>query len=134
MNPNTVRASLSFSFKGETYELATVLDLDALAQRYDDTPPLHYLIAGQHDIDTESYLYEVMELEEIEFDQAEGAAIAYLHDQQFDFEGYFRLRAREISDIALQNIARQQMGIEELSLHPELLRALRLAYQLGQDA
>ena len=131
---NSVRAMLAFSFKGETHTLESVLDIDKLAQRYQDTPPLHRLIAEDNQIDHYSYQFEVLELEEIEFDQPTGTAMPFLADGQFDFEAYFKHHKKLIRDNQLQAIANSELGIADLADHPQLKTALEKAYQLGLTA
>jgi len=131
---NSIRATLEFSFKGETYSLASVLDVDLLVQRYQDMPPVHQLLADEHQIDTYSYQFEILELEEIIFDQATGAAIAFLDDGVFDFEAYFEQSKKLKLDAQLQAIAQCELGIADLTAHPQLKIALQKAYQLGLAA
>ena len=131
---NSVRAKLEFSFKGETYALVSVLDLDHLAQRYQDTPPLHRLLADEHQIDPDSYEFEVVEQEEIIFDLATGAAIPFLDDGVFDFDTYFQHSKLLTLDVQLQAIAQCELGIADLTAHPQLKIALQKAYQLGLAA
>jgi hypothetical protein len=131
---NSVRATLEFSFKGETHTLVSVLDIDQLAQRYQQIPPLHRLFADQYQIDTYSYQFEILEQEEIIFDQAIGAAIPFLNDGVFDFVAYFQHAKTLTPDAALQAIAKRELGVVDLSAHPQLKTALLQAYQLGLAA
>jgi hypothetical protein len=71
---NSIDAHIEFSFKGETYSLTSPLDLDRMLDKYIDPPSLHHVLAVEHGINTYSYLYEVMEVEEIEFGNATGLA------------------------------------------------------------
>jgi hypothetical protein len=131
---NSVRATLEFSFKGETYLLVKVLELDQLAQRYQDSPPLHRLLADEYQIDTYSYQFEIVEQEDILFDQATGAAVPYLAGDVFDFEAYFQHTKTLTPEAALQAIANRELGITDLSTQPQLKLALEQAYQLGLAA
>jgi len=69
MSTNTVRARVAFSFKGETYELDSVIDLDRCGGD-DEAPDFHQLLAKAAGIDPSSYLYEVLESHEIGFSDA----------------------------------------------------------------
>ena len=131
---NSVRATLEFSFKGDTQQLVSVLDLDQLAQRYQHIPPLHRLFADQFQIDTYSYQFEILEQEDILFDQATGAAVPYLADDVFDFKAYFQHTKTLTPEAALQAIANRELGIADLSTQPQLKLALEQAYQLGLAA
>lgn len=131
---NSIDAHLEFSFRGETYSLSSTLDLDRILKKYADSPSLHLVMAIEHGIDTYSYLFEVMQEEEIRFDNPQGLALDFLIDGQFDLDGYIKqYGANELLE-ALQAIALQELGIENLEQHPELKQALKRAYQLGMEA
>lgn len=131
---NTVDAHIEFSFKGETHSLSSTLDLDRIRDKYLTPPSLHHVLAVEHGISTHSFLYEVMQEEEILFDNAQGRAAEFLHDGAFDFEGYAAQRGESELLDSLQAIALREMGIENLDQHPQLKRALIQAYQLGMEA
>lgn len=131
---NSIDARIEFCFKGETYTLNSTLDLDRMLDKYIDPPSLHHVLAVEHGINTYSYIYEVMEMEEIEFGNATGLAAQFLHDGQFDFEGYAAQRGTSQMLDSLQSIALREMGIENLEQHPKLKNALIHAYQLGMEA
>ncbi len=131
---NSIDAHIEFSFKGETYSLKSTLDLDRILDKYIDPPSLHHVLAVEHGINTHSYLYEVMEEEEILFDNAQGRAAEFLHDGVLDLDGYAASRGESELLDSLQSIALREMGIENLDQHPELKNALIQAYQLGMEA
>lgn len=131
---NLIDAHIEFSFKGETYSLTSTLDLDRMLDKYIEPPSLHHVLAVEHGINTYSYLYEVMEVEEIEFDNPKGLAVQFLHDGVFDLEGFAAHWGESHRIAPLQIIAQQEMGIEDLDRHPQLRSALLRAYQLGVEA
>jgi hypothetical protein len=131
---NSIDAHIEFSFKGETYSLSSTLNLDRILDKYVTPPSLHHVLAIEHGINTYSYLYEVMEEEEIRFDNPQGRAAEFLHDGVLDLEGYAATRGESELLDSLQAIALREMGIENLGEHPELKRALIQAYQLGMEA
>ena len=51
MSNNTVRVRLAFSFKGETYELDSVIDLDRYLGGSNEAPDFHRLLAKAAGID-----------------------------------------------------------------------------------
>jgi len=59
MNNNALRVHVEFSFKGETYVLDQVIDLDQILHNADSLPDVHRLLARKAGIDPISYLYEV---------------------------------------------------------------------------
>lgn len=131
---NRIDAHIEFSFKGESYDLSSTLDLDRVLEKYLTLPSLHIVLAVEHGIDTYSYLYEVMQEEEIRFDNAQGMAADFLADGVFDLEGYTAHWGESHRIAPLQIIAQQEMGIEDLDRHPQLRNALLRAYQLGVEA
>lgn len=131
---NSIDAHIEFSFKGETYSLSSTLDLDKVLDKYFTLPSLHLVLAIEHGINTHSYLYEVMQEEEIRFDNPQGLAAEFFEDGVFDLEGYAAGRGESQLLDSLQAIALREMNIENLDQHPELKNALIQAYQLGMEA
>lgn len=132
--PNRIDAHIEFSFRGETYDLSSTLDLDRVLEKYLTLPSLHLVLAIEHGIDTYSYLYEVMQEEEIRFDNAQGMAADFMKDGTFDMDGFTALWGEGHLTAPLQVIAQQEMGIEDIEQHPKLKSALLRAYQLGLEA
>jgi len=131
--PNSIDARVEFSFKGETYALSSTLDLDHTLAHQLASPSLYRALAVAHGIDTYSYQFEVMQEEEILFENPQGDAVDYWHDGQFDFEDYLRDHKPDAAIAPLQAIAAREMGIDDLDQHPQLKNALLRAYQLGVE-
>lgn len=130
---NSIDAHIEFSFKGETYSPSATIELDDLLAFDAALPSLHSILARKNGIDTYSYLYEIMEGEEIRFDNPQGLAAEFLSDGAFDLEA-FVARARELPILArLQAIAARELGIDDLEKHRELKQALFQAYMLGRE-
>lgn len=130
---NSIDAHIEFSFKGETHTLTSTLNLDEVLEKYFSLPSLHLVLAVEHGIDTYSYLYEVMQEEEIRFDNAQGLAAEFLNDGVFDLEGFIARRGEGHLIDSLHAIALREMGIEDLDQHPQLKNALIQAYRLGME-
>jgi len=129
---NSIDAHIDFSFKGKTYALTSTLDLDRLLAQHDSFPALHAILAKEHGIDTYSYLYEVMQETEIEFQNAQGIAAEFLIDGQFDPEAFAaNWRDNKIAAL-LQPIATSELGITDLNQNPGLKNALIQAFNLGR--
>lgn len=128
---HSIDAHIEFSFKGETYALNSTIDLDNA--RHISLPSLHRILATENGIDTYSYLFEVMQEEEIRFDNPQGKARDYWHNDSFDLEGYLRDADADDLFAALQAIALREMGIKDLEQHPQLKHALLHACQLGRE-
>jgi hypothetical protein len=132
---NTLDAHIDFSFKGENYDLSSTLDLDEVLDKYPDLESLHVVMAIEHGIDTYSYLFDVMLVEDIRLDNPQGLAAGFLtEDGVFDFEGFSAQRSKSQALISLGVIAAQEMGVENLDAQPRLRAALLRAYQLGMEA
>ncbi len=132
MNNNTVRARLAFSFKGETYELDSVIDLDRCPGEPGAMPDFHRHLAQTAGIDPYSYLYEVLESHEIEFSDATGVAARSCRDGQFDWTQFERDRNEEQEWQAVRSIAERIMAARDLDADPDLKAALLAAYRAGK--
>ena len=132
MSNNTIRARLAFSFKGEAYELDSVIDLDGCPGEHGVMPDFHQRLARAAGIDPYSYLYEVMETHEIVFSDATGVAERSCCDGRFDW-ARFEQERREASDWQrVRAIAQQALGARDLDAEPELKAALLAVYRAGR--
>jgi hypothetical protein len=131
MSTNTLRARVVFSFKGETNELDTVIDLDRCVGEPGVAPDFHRLLAQAAGIDPCSYLYEVLESHEIEFSDATGAAARSCHDGQFDWERFERDIAGDRDWQAVRAIAEPIIGARDWDADPALKAALLAVYRAG---
>jgi hypothetical protein len=132
MNNNTVRARLSLSFKGETYELDSVIDLDRCLGEPGEAPDFHQLLARAAGIDPYSYLHEVLESHEIEFSDATGVAARSCRDGRFDWPQFEQDRREEQDWQAVRAIAERIMATRDLNAEPDLKAALLAAYRAGK--
>ena len=128
---NTIRARVEFSYKGETHVPSAIIDLDDLMRKSETGEHLHRALAHLNGIDTYSYLYEVMEGYDVEFDQPTGLALEAVRDGQFDMTEFVRIwRESQYLD-QLSAIAAEHLGVDDLGGRPELRRALSEAFQAG---
>jgi hypothetical protein len=132
MSNNTVRAHLSLSFKGETYELDSVINLDGCLSESGEAPNFHRLLAKTATIDPYSYLYEVLEAHEIEFSEATGVAARSCRDGRFDWTKFEQDRREERDWQLVRAIAQQMLGARDLDADPDLRTALLAAYRVGK--
>lgn len=131
---DSIDAHVEFSFKGETYSLNSTIELEKLFEHRDLLPSIHALLAHEHGIDTYSYLYEVMQGEDIEFRNAQGIAADFLVDGRFDHHTFAaHWQSRKILAL-LQPIAARELGIADLGRHEALKNALLQAYMLGRES
>lgn len=132
MNHNTIRARLVLSFKGETYALDSVIDLDECLGESGAAPNFHQLLARTAGIDPYSYLYEVLEAHEIEFSDATGVAVRSCHDGRFDWAQFEQDRREEQDWPAVRAIAERVLATRDWEAAPDLKAALLAAYQAGK--
>jgi hypothetical protein len=132
MNNNTIRARASLSFKGETRELDSIIDLDACLGEPGEAPNFHRLLARAAGIDPYSYLYEVLESNEIEFSDATGVAARSCRDGGFDWTRFEQDRREERDWQAVRAVAQQIMTTRDLDADPDLKAALLAAYRAGR--
>ncbi len=129
---NTVRAYLDFSFKGEDYALATTVDLDQCLAESREMPNFHRLLARAGNIDTYSYLYEVLESYDLAFDQPTGLAAACCSEGLFDWDGFVQQAGDQRDLQTVQALAAQTLDMSEFDARPELRAALLAAYRAGK--
>lgn len=126
---NSIDARVEFSFKGEDYDLTSHIDLDTQSRALS----IHQILARDHNIDTISYLYEVMLEADIEFSNAQGAAADFLLDGYFDERAYAEFIQDHQIVRSLQGIAKHALDIDDLDTQPALKSALLQAYKLGKE-
>ena len=134
MSNNTVRARLALSFKGEAYDLDSVIDLDRCGGESGEAPDFHRLLAQAAGIDPYSYLYETLESHEIAFSDATGAAARSCRDGQFDWAQFERDRREEQDWPAVRAIAERVLATRDWEAAPELKAALLAAYRAGKSS
>ncbi len=130
---NSITASVVFDFRGQTYRPTGEFDLDQIMHKNGSIPDLYKALADMNGIDTYSYEFDVMESYEMQFSNAQGIAAEYVHDGRFDQDGFITHWYREQQLSALREIAKQEMGIDDLDQHLKLKAALFSAYQKGQE-
>lgn len=131
---NQIKAKITFDFKGERFTPQAVIDLDELMESQRDLPDLYLLLATKNHIDSYSYHYEIMLQEEIEFTEATGLAESFCHDLRFDIQAFQIAWKEERLNQMLLEIAKGNLQIDSFEQHPELLQALRAAYEKGRES
>ncbi len=132
MSHNTLRARVVFSFKGETHELDSVIDLDRCLGEPGEAPDFHRLLAQAAGIDPYSYLYEVLESHAIEFVEATGVAARSCRDGQFDWRRFEQDVADERDWQTVRAIAEPILGARDWT-DAALKAALLAAYRAGRS-
>ncbi len=128
---NTLLARVECSYKGETVVLEASIDLDRHLANSEDAPYFHQILARAGGVDPYSYLYEVLESEEIRFSQPTGLAVDCCVEGRFDWDGFVH-RSREAQIVqAVQAISARELDVPDLDAHTELKAALLAAYHEG---
>jgi hypothetical protein len=131
---NKVTARIEFYFKGEKFTPSAVLDIDKLLEKTDKLPVIHDLLARENGIDSYSYHYEIMLLENIKYDNPQGIIRDYIANGVLDIKA-FESRWKELKVLTiLQAIAFTHLNVEDLEQQQELKNALFEAYQLGENS
>jgi hypothetical protein len=128
---NSIDARLEFSFKGEIHGVSATLDLDSMMIRSGAIQDIHGLLAMESKTDIYSYQYEVMEMQEVIFDNAGGLAVECLSDGDFDVHKFEQLWTEANLTTVLAPIALTCLNIDDLDQHPDLRAALIAAYNLA---
>jgi hypothetical protein len=134
MTMNTLRARLEFSFKGEDYALDATIDLDQCLAASSEMPNFHHLLARAGNIDTYSYLYEVLESYDIAFDQPTGLAETCCADGVFDWPCYVQKASDQRDLLTMRALVTQMLDTQEFDTRAELRAALLAAYHAGKKA
>jgi len=131
---DSVEVSVEFYYKGEHYTPSMKLDLGILMKQQGCLPDLSMMLARANDIGEYSYELEVMMMEPLHFDQAEGLAADYINDGVLDISGYEAAWHEKRLDVTIEDIARRILHMESLDNQADLKRALIEAYNLGKAA
>jgi len=130
---NTIHARLEVSFKGKTHTLETTLDLDRCLGEPGEAPDFHRLLARACGIDPYSYLYEVLESEEITFSEPTGLAVQVFENGVFDWPCFEEALREEQDWQTVRAIAANHLGGRDLDGDAELRAALLAVFRAGRD-
>lgn len=129
---NSIKANVAFSYQGIDYNLHCHLDLDSMIENQTESHDLHRMIAAKNNIDTYSYLYEVMETREITYSNATGDVVSCLVENELDLQKFKDIRNKQKTDDIIQSIAMKHLNIEDINKKPDLKAALLEAYRQGK--
>lgn len=130
---NSIEVCVDFSYQGKDHRYSDRLDLDHLLCVYDELPSIHELLANRHNVDTYSYLYEVMLEADLEFSNPAGRATDYLVDDQFDVTSLADNWHKAKVVVLMQPVVERELGITNLHAEPALCRVLLAAYNTGRS-
>lgn len=128
---NCIDVHVEFSYKGEVFSPSATINLDAMVENDGGLTGIHTLLARENNIDTYSYLYEVMEMSDLLFDNPVGLAESCFIDGCFDVNKYEQLSNQEMILDILRPIAKKCLDIDDLDQQPDLKNALIESYNAG---
>jgi len=131
---SSITVQILFSFKGETYSPRATIEFDRYLGKNESIPPFDLLVANQNDIDTYSYLFEVMQHGDIIFSNPEGLATEFYSADEFDLVGFVAEWKQQSVLHRLAEIAREHLAVESLDENESLKNALLQAYQTGKSS
>ncbi len=130
---NTISVRANFDFKGQHFTPSMEVDLDEYSRSHEDLDSLYPLLANKNEIGHYSYEYEIMCSYDLEFSDATGLAINFVHDGKFDFLGFLQARGEAEILEKVATIARKHLSIDDLASKPELQTTLLESFRLGQQ-
>jgi hypothetical protein len=128
---NSIKVTIPFSFKGVEHTPSSVIDLDTFILGEQTLYNAYQIVANENKIDNFSYEYEVLQSSTMLFSDANGLAVDFLKDNQFDLDGFKNQAVQGDVENMLQNIASSVLNIDHLESSPEIKQALMQAYQAG---
>ena len=128
---NSIKVQIDFSYQGVNYSPFTVIDLDSYLEKNEPIPAYFHLVARDNDIDTYSYQYEVMEVVDAHFSDAQGLAQKFCQDKSFDMDGFKSEWQNNRVFEKLSVIAKQHFNVDDLNQDKKLKDALFEAYDMG---
>ncbi len=129
---NHITASVEFFFKGKKFTSSIELDVDAHMHTTGQLPDLYPLLAKAIDLGLYSYEYEMMQAEEILYDNAKGLIAEHVNEGSLDINAFKTVWSENAVLEKLQDIAKQHLLINDINQHPDLKNALIAAYRLGE--
>lgn len=129
---NSVKATLEFDFRGERFTPSIIVDLDSVIIRDGHLEKTYDMLAASIGLDSYSYEYDVLVVQEITYSDPTGLACEFISDGKFDFDNFALQWAQQHIIDSIQPIAEKHLKISDLSQHKELRSALIECYQTGQ--
>lgn len=130
---STVRASLSFDFRGQSFQPSIAIDLHTLISKQQQLDNLHDLLAASIGLDSYRHEYDVLMMEEIVFSEPTGLACEFISDGHLDFDAFSDAWHQQHILFAIQPIAERHLNISDLLQYPDIQQALIESYKAGQQ-
>ncbi|NOX09919.1 MAG: hypothetical protein GXP22_10630 [Gammaproteobacteria bacterium] len=130
---NRITAFVAFYFKGNEISASIEMDLNSYMEAGGKLPALYPLLARSINIDLYSYEYEMMQVEQVRFRDAQGLVVDHVCDEILDIISFEQAWKERRVLMQLQLIARDKMGVDDLEHNPDLKEALLDAWRLGRS-
>ena len=124
---------IEFYFKGEPFSSSVMIDLDEHFQAGRDVSHIYDMLAKEIGLDQYRHEYDVMMMQDLVCQSAEGIAAQHVENGQVDWQGLKDAWQKEADMMVLQPIANKFFNVESLADEPKLAAALLEAYRAGQD-
>lgn len=128
---NRITVQIIFSYRGTTYQPSATIELDRYLEKNQSIPDFLPIVAKENNIDSYSYEYEVMQMGEYQYLDAEGLVGDFCNLHEFDGAGFAAAWKQQNLINQLAEIAHKQLGVDDLSTQQSLQQALLEAYKLG---
>jgi len=129
-----ITVQILFSFKGETYSPRATIEFDRYLEKNESIPSYDLLVAHHNDIDTYSYLFEVMQHGDVVFSNPEGLAVEFCRADEFDLVGFVAEWKQQSVLHRMAEIAHEHLAVDSLDENESIKKALLQAYQLGKNS
>jgi hypothetical protein len=128
---NRITVQIIFSYRGVTYQPSATINLDSYLEKNQPIPDFFDIVAIENNIDAYSYEYEVMQMGEYRFLDAQGLAKDFCEQHEFDRSGFVAAWKQRNLINQLSEIARKYLAVDDLSAQQNLQQALMEAYWAG---
>ena len=131
MQKSSIKVEILFSFKGEANSPSAIIEFDQYLEKNQPVPEFFQLVARENNIDIYSYEYEVMEMGHFRYSDAQGVAVEFCQQDNFDLAGFIDKWKEKYVLSRLSDIAKKYLDIDNLDENEAIKNALHKAHQLG---
>jgi len=134
MQKSSIKVEILFSYKGDSFSPSAVIELDQYLVKNLLIPEFFQIVASENDIGAFSYQYEVMEMGHFKYSEAQGLAVEFCQQDDFDLAGFIDKWKEEYVLSLLSDIAKKYLDIDNLDENEAIKKALHQAHLLGYQS
>lgn len=129
---HTLLAQVQYSFKGKVISCQASFPVERVIKSllHNEEEYLYRIIAQVNQLDTYSYEFEAMCAQDLSF--SSDTLSDFIQDGVFDIQAYQRAEI-QLFDMQLLSMAQQHIQHPHVLNDPQLLNALKAAYQAGVE-